>query len=291
MERRPFTNWLMLMAMTAIFFWQVSQPPETTLALCLNGFFSKGLLSHMWIHGGLMHLLGNMLFLWIFGNAVCYKLGNLLYLPAFVILGLASALAYSIFNSGPMLGASGAINGVVGMFLVLFPTNDITCLWMMFPFVRKFSLSSYWMILFWLAFDIFGAINGQGMVAYWAHLGGFFGGFALAWVLLKIKYIKMTRFERSLLDIIEQRGKPASQTSSQNYADYLDQQQAYDDQPEPENQHDTPKIPTPIESKTLVKEVIRFECFCGKIIKTHTKNAGKKGRCPKCRTPIQVPQP
>lgn len=286
MERKPFVNWLMVPAMVAIFFWQVSQPPETTLELCLNGFFSKGLFTHMWIHGGLLHLIGNMLFLWVFGNAICYKLGNILYLPTFFVLGIASALAYSIYCSGPMLGASGAINGIIGMSLVFFPTNEITCLFFWFPVVRRFSVSSYVMILFWLAFDILGAILGGGMVAYWAHLGGFFGGFGLALLLLKIDYIKMTRFESSLLDVIKQRNDPAPASASDQYANYLNEQAA-----DEENEYDAPKKSLYPQGQPDEPEFIRFVCFCGKEIKTHAKNAGRIGKCPRCKNPIKIPEP
>ena len=143
MERKPFVNWLMVSGMCFIFVGQVLSEPKLTDSLCLHGFFSPGLFTHMWIHNDIFHLLGNMIFLWVFGNAVCYKVGNKLYLPIFVLLGIVAALSYSLYCSNPMLGASGAINGIVGMFLVLFPINDITCLWIFIPFARKFSLSSW----------------------------------------------------------------------------------------------------------------------------------------------------
>jgi membrane associated rhomboid family serine protease len=295
MERRPFVNWLMVGGMTALFFWQIFQPREVNEALCLNGFFSRGLFTHMWIHAGLMHLIGNMLFLWVVGNAVCYKVGNLVYLPIFFVLGVAAALAYSIYCSGPMLGASGAINGIIGMSLVFFPVNDITCLWILFPFcilyprppcIFKFSLSGYWMILFWLAFDVYGAMHGQGMVAYWAHLGGFFGGVGLAMLLLKVKYVRMTRFESSLLDIIYRRGNPPAATASLQYADYLDEQAQKN-----ENEYDAPKMPLYPQGGSDESGFIRFTCACGKSIKTSVKNSGRTGKCPKCKNTIKIPRP
>lgn len=294
MERRPFVNWLMVFGITAIFFWQLSEPMETTEALCLNGLFSKGLFTHMWIHADIIHLFGNMLFLWVFGNAVCYKIGNLLYLPTFFILGIAAAITYLLYNSGLMLGASGAINGIVGMFLVFFPVNDITCVWFMFPFVRKFSLSSYWMILFWLMFDILGAMTSDSMVAYWAHLGGFAGGFGLAWLMLKTGFIKMNRFESSLFDIIKQQKHDEPQSASEAYASYLNEQaqadeQAWQQEAQTVETEQEPEIaPIPL-YPTEKPEVIRFSCPCGKTIKTKLKNAGRKGKCPKCAQPITVP--
>jgi hypothetical protein len=140
------------------------------------------------------------------------------------------------------------------------------------------------MILFWLAFDIYGVIHGRGMVAYWAHLGGFFGGFGLAWLLLKINYIKMTRFETSLLDVIRQRKDPAPAMASQQYADYLNEQAQ-----EEENEYDAPKMPVAPQATAAEPEFIRFTCFCGKSIKTPVKNAGRTGKCPKCKNPIRIP--
>lgn len=305
MERRPFVNWLMVAGMCGIFAWQLTQPTETIESLCLNGFFSKGLFTHMWIHGDIFHLTGNMIFLWVFGNAICYKTGNLLYLPIFFVLGLASALTYSFYCSNLMLGASGAINGIVGMFLVLFPINDITCLFGFFPYYRKFSVSSYWMILYWLAFDILGAILGGGMVAYWAHIGGFAGGFGLAWLLVHVGFIKMTRFENSLLDLIHKQKHPEEyKSTTEKYADYMKAQAEAEDQkyieqakqpepsPEPQPQPLYPITPAETKKPTPAKTsagFIKFKCACGKQIKTSSKNAGKKGKCPKCKNPITVP--
>jgi membrane associated rhomboid family serine protease len=150
----------------------------------LNGWGIKGLFGYIWLHSGYPHLLGNMLFLWIFGNAVCAKIGNFRYLPIYLGLGVIAAIAHIIFTGGNAIGASGAINGIVGMYLMFFPENEITCylvMWLFLsPYVKEFTMSSIWMILFWLAFDILGVMVGGGGVAYFAHLGGFAGGFVLA---------------------------------------------------------------------------------------------------------------
>ena len=316
MERRPFVNWLLVAVMSAIFAWQTTEPIETTQALCLHGFFSKGLFTHMWIHADILHLVGNMIFLWVFGNAVCYKLGNLLYAPAFFIFGIISALFFSIFCSVPMLGASGAINGIVGMYLVFFPINDITCLWIFGIFFRKFSLSSYWMILFWLVFDILGAMSGDGFVAYWAHLGGFIGGFGIATALVKTGFIEPNRYEKTLYDLIaDRKNPPVLKTSSatQSYADYLNEQaRSYDEKPaedslkietvEPIPAAIPPKPPkaktksTPVASPLAPKPntqpkpgFIRFKCACGMPIKTPIQHAGRTGKCPKCKARITIP--
>src|SRR5690606_4238592 len=100
--------------------------------LVLYGWGLSGMFGHVFLHGGLLHLFGNMLFLWAFGNAVCAKVGNFRYAALFFVLAFASAAVHNLFDGHPAIGASGAINGVVGLFLVYFPRNDIRCFWWFF---------------------------------------------------------------------------------------------------------------------------------------------------------------
>jgi len=224
-ERLPFGNWLIIAIILVVFVWQSPQIADRNNTIKkitaqksfltqqdiddiksikepyddykLYGFSGKGIFTHIWLHADLLHLLGNLLFLWIFGNAVCAKIGNILYVLIYIILGMFAGVVYLIFSDTPMLGASGAITGIVGMYLVFFPTNAITCylLWI------KFESRGYVMILLWFLFDIFGAVRGGGNIAYFAHIGGFAAGFAFAVVLLKMKFITMTKYEKSLLEV------------------------------------------------------------------------------------------
>jgi membrane associated rhomboid family serine protease len=179
--------------------------PGITGALLLDGWSVKGLLGYMWLHGGILHLLGNMWFLLVFGNAVCAKIGNLRYLLMYILFGVASGVVHLLFGGGPVLGASGAINGVVGMYLVLFPENGITCyffFWFILYCLRSFVIRSFWMILFWLFWDIYGAFWGSDTgVAYFAHLGGFATGFGMAFLMCMKGWLTMERYEKSLLQI------------------------------------------------------------------------------------------
>ena len=90
------------------------------------------LLTSMFLHGGLLHLGGNMLFLWVFGNCVNAKLGNAKYLLLYITCGLFGGIIQGISSSIPGLGASGAINGVIGMYLVMFASNSINCFYLFF---------------------------------------------------------------------------------------------------------------------------------------------------------------
>ena len=152
-ERRPVMNWLIILAYVIVFLIQVqitlNGPAEDTgitVALLLDGWHWRGMLGHMWLHGGVSHLIGNMFFLWIFGNAVCATLGNFRYLLLYIFWGLCSGSAHLLTSDVPALGASGAINGVVGMFLFLYAKNQITCLFWFFLFyllVKKERINAW----------------------------------------------------------------------------------------------------------------------------------------------------
>lgn len=265
----------------------------------LDGFGLKGLFGHMWLHGGIIHLLGNLLFLWIFGNSVCAKVGNRIYFPLYVLFGLVSAVSHLLFTGGPMLGASGAINGVVGMFLVFFPENDITC-WFTFTifYWRRFTLSSYWMILFWLFWDIAGAVMSLGAssgVAYFAHVGGFAVGFGVATLMLKKGWIKMERYERSLLELVSERMHPSADEFSRDLGAYGGWENQLEDEPAAAAA-EAPredKLRWPEQVAVVTEEpkedFIRFVCSCGKRVKVPARYAGKAGRCPMCKNRVQIP--
>ena len=240
-DRLPFVNWIIIIITVAVFVVpmvlniqiMLSTPSEVELSkiawlteiseiansFVLKDYSLKGLLGHIWLHGGILHIFGNMLFLWIFGNAICAKIGNVFYLPIYLFLGIVAGCAHLFFNANPAIGASGAINGIIGMYLVFFPLNEITCVFLFFiplmvrPYAKTFSVSSFWVIMFWLAFDIWGVIKGKGHIAYFAHLGGFFCGFGLGILMLKTKWIQMERYEKSLLQILHERKNPAQDSS------------------------------------------------------------------------------
>ena len=173
-------------------------PPESMI---LDGWDLPGMFGHIVLHADWMHLLGNMIFLWVFGNAVCAKIGNICYPALYVGLGLCAAAAHNYFDGGLALGASGAVNGVVGLYLVLYPLNSVSCIYFVFRRPGTFSIPDFWIILLWLAFDILGVAMGDQGVGYWAHLGGFGAGFVIGILLLSLGLIEMEPTERSLLNL------------------------------------------------------------------------------------------
>ena len=136
------------------------------------------LLSSMFMHADLLHLGGNMVFLWVFGDNVEHRAGRILFLVAYLAAGLVGSLAQiwsSIESPIPTLGASGAISGVLGAYIVLFPGNRVTVF--MFRFLTQ--VPALVAIGIWIAFQLFANFTapvGGGGVAYLAHIGGFAAG-------------------------------------------------------------------------------------------------------------------
>jgi membrane associated rhomboid family serine protease len=213
MSRWPWMNWVLLFALFCAFLWELANPDDAIQYILGIENASDGevyesgwsWVGHMFLHAGWIHLIGNGLFMWVFGNAVCAKIGNLQYLIAWLVLGLAAGGSEQVISHSAILGASGAINGIVGMYLVLYPLNEIT-MWYFFLYrTGTFSLSSFWMILLWLGFDIWGAASGGGGVAYIAHLGGFGAGALLAFGLLTVKFLESDEHERTIVDMLSER--------------------------------------------------------------------------------------
>ena len=204
MSRWPVTNFLLIVATVGLFaaIRAGSVPPEAIEPYILGLRGANGIYGHIFLHFGYLHLFGNMMFLWVFGNAVCAKIGNLAYFIVYLVLGCVAGITHLFINGDPAIGASGAVNGIVGMYLVLYPLNNVSCFYWFIIRIGSFCVSSVWMILYWAAFDVYGAIRGGGHVAYWAHLGGFAAGFLLATLLLYSGLVQMTSTERSLLDVL-----------------------------------------------------------------------------------------
>ena len=135
-RRWPIANFVILALLLICYVIERAQIPETYASLepfvLAKGNLCLGLIGYIFLHGDILHLAGNMLFLWVFGNAVCVRVGNLAYPFIFLALGAVAGIAHLSLNGAPAIGASGAINGIVGMFLVWFPTNHISVFYIWF---------------------------------------------------------------------------------------------------------------------------------------------------------------
>jgi len=142
-------------------------------------------LTGMFLHGGLLHLVANLLFLWIFGDNVEDRLGSLRFLLFYFLCGLCADFTHIVLfpnSSVPAIGASGAIAGVMGAYLVLFPGAKVRALLLLFPFIRTVRLPAFFYLIVWFALQILSQVYHWGMeagVAFGAHIGGFVLGMLL----------------------------------------------------------------------------------------------------------------
>lgn len=150
------------------------------------------LFTSMFLHGGWLHLIGNLWFLWIFGNNVEDAMGSFRFVIFYLLCGLAAALLQILFTSNPavpMVGASGAIGGVMGAYIVLYPRVQVHMLLILGFFVTTVAVPAVFMLGYWFLLQVLGgfsSISAQGGgVAFWAHIGGFVAGAALILVFRK----------------------------------------------------------------------------------------------------------
>lgn len=139
------------------------------------------LVTSMFLHGGWMHVLGNMWFLWVFGDNVEDAFGPLLYPVFYLLTGVAATATHTAFeveSAVPVVGASGAVSGVLGAYAVLFPQARVyTYVWIIL-IIRTFHLPAWIFLGLWFAYQFVSL--GQGGVAWWAHIGGFGAGAGIA---------------------------------------------------------------------------------------------------------------
>jgi membrane associated rhomboid family serine protease len=139
------------------------------------------LVSHMFLHGGLWHLLGNMWFLWLFGDNVEDAMGKLRFLAFYLLGGIAAALSHVYaepMSRIPMLGASGAISAVLGAYVVLYPAARVRTLFWFFIIIRVFDIPAFIYLGVWFLMQVLSAGAGGG-IAWYAHIGGFVAGIVL----------------------------------------------------------------------------------------------------------------
>jgi rhomboid family protein len=141
-------------------------------------------LTSMFLHGGWFHLIGNMWFLWVFGNNVEDSMGHIRFLAFYLLCGLAAAAAQSYATPSspiPMVGASGAISGVMGAYIILYPRVRVHMLVILGFFITRIVVPAYLMLGYWFVIQLLGGGLSQetGGVAFWAHAGGFVAGAVL----------------------------------------------------------------------------------------------------------------
>jgi len=176
-----------------------SLPPEKQ---CFGRYRPSQLVTHALLHGGILHLAGNLLFLLIFGSRVNAAVGNIATVVLYVLFAVAAGAAQMASSAGemptPMLGASGAVMGMAGMYLVLFPMHKVhMAFWLRFGLIgafrlwrKTFAVWGFVVVLFYIAFDVlYVSLGMETGTAHWAHLGGFIAGMFAALVLLTMRFV------------------------------------------------------------------------------------------------------
>lgn len=203
--RTPVVTWALLAACVLVFLWQYSMgAPGFNRLIFSLGVIPAVLLGHaelapeitavppaatiltsMFMHAGWMHLAGNMLYLWIFGDNVEDRMGRLKFLLFYLACGTAAVFAQALpepRDTVPMVGASGAISGVLGAYLLMFPRTRVLVLVPIGFVLRVIRLPAVWVLGLWFAIQLISSLAaqpGEGGVAFRAHLGGFVAGMAL----------------------------------------------------------------------------------------------------------------
>ena len=179
----PFITILLIILNSYIYFLSLS----TTFyldnyAFSFNDLYNGKLytiLTSLFLHQNIIHLLGNMLFLWVFGKNIESRIGSFKFLIFYMFCGFSSVLSYALFeSSGSLIGASGATSGILGAYLILFPRNKIKTIVPIVFFWTIASVPAFVFIIIWFLIQLL-SLGSSDMVAYSAHIGGFISGMLL----------------------------------------------------------------------------------------------------------------
>jgi membrane associated rhomboid family serine protease len=196
-RRRPVVTVALILINVVVFIYQITQSPEvqqrivftygaiplflTRDFLLLPQFPARWitLITSMFLHGGFLHLGGNMLYLWIFGNNVEDYLGHVKFVVFYVICGAVAALTHTaaeLNSSVPMIGASGAISGILGAYLILYPRARVVVMLWFLIFVRFVRVPAFAVLGIWFLMQVTSVFGGEDGIAWYAHIGGFIFG-------------------------------------------------------------------------------------------------------------------
>ncbi len=191
---RPYVTQFIVFVCTIVFVFQflAGMPGQIFLDFGFipdrffsNSFFDLTIISSMFLHGGIAHIVGNMVYLWIFGDNVEESMGRTRFVLFYITCGLIAALSQALVNPDsniPMVGASGAIAGVLGAYLMLHPRANVSCFVFLIIFIQVIRIPAFLVLGFWILgqfFNLPSSLQDEGGVAYLAHIGGFIAGMIL----------------------------------------------------------------------------------------------------------------
>ncbi|MDW8221580.1 MAG: rhomboid family intramembrane serine protease [Gemmatales bacterium] len=256
MARVPWANWglmgiTVLLSAAGISSYEQFGGGAWLWSWCLDreNFRVYQLLTHQFVHHGLVHLGLNMFFLFIFGNAINAKLGHMRFLAAYLCLGALSGLAWMATGQGKLLlGASGAICGIAGLFLIFYPLNEVSVfyLWFFF-FTGDMGITSYsalWVITAFFFLDLAGALLWAGEpVAYIAHLAGYILGVAAGLMMLTFRWVTPEEGEETLLQVLGLSTPAAQKPKQKKRRSFLRSEPAAEPQQSPPSAVPPPRKP------------------------------------------------
>ena len=197
-RKTPFISWLIIGLCICLFFWQIGQSErQSYLTLIEYGVIPKRLLidgglyrldglftilSSMFLHGGWMHLIFNMLYMWVFADNIEDAMGPMRFIIFYILCGAGAALSQSVidpYSTIPMIGASGGLAGLLGAYIMIHSRATVRVLFIILIFIRIISLPAWLVLGVWIASQFVAvpaALDGGGGVAYFAHIGGFITG-------------------------------------------------------------------------------------------------------------------
>ena len=201
----PFINFIFILANIAVYIYQPSSEQLLRAFYNTNGLIPnnitnispadfpnflatlQSLFTSLFVHGGFMHLAGNMLFLWVFGDNIEYAIGHINYFFFYILCGIAAAFTQVFIEPSsliPLIGASGAISGVMGAYIIKFPKNKVTTLFIIIIFIKIIKIRAVYLLGIWFLFQIFQGYfslgqESMGGVAWFAHICGFVSGIIL----------------------------------------------------------------------------------------------------------------
>lgn len=189
-QELPAGNYIIMVLATITFAIQILGDPKQQY---LNSFVLRHLtfasiFGYMWLHMSMAHIVGNLITLWIFGRYVNLKISDASYFLSYVLLGIAAGSVHVYYDGRPTIGASGAIMGILGMYVVL-------CF-------KRFGILGPWLIVIWFILDLTACAIGRYPTTYMAHAGGFLAGMFLATLLIVFRVAKCDDAGQSLLRII-----------------------------------------------------------------------------------------
>jgi membrane associated rhomboid family serine protease len=202
-SREPKANFIIIISMIVfhILGWLSGGLPAELLKLDITNPF-PGIFTMYFVHADIFHLVGNLIFLWTFGNVICSRLGNIGYTITFFMIGILSSSFHILISDRSAIGASGAITGIVAIYFILFPNSKISLGYLnTYTGAGKIDVKAKNIIAIYFLLDLLGSLNQKINVAYGAHIAGYLAGLILTYLFVKFDMIEYDETDKPLFKI------------------------------------------------------------------------------------------